>query len=185
MIIVQVRRWSQPVRFPAGALEPDADAQTPGFVPGHTFVVYEHVQEGRPITLYNTREIPKERVDKEKKKGNLHIFFHNGQRTYLDSKPFSGRTKRWMAMHHQVAGLINSSLNPNAKFEEVEKYCIAMAKQALPAGTRVTINYGLSGISWPFCVKPGLENRSGLVVHGQRPIIVANENYSFLSDKTS
>ena len=181
------------MRFPAGAL--DADAQTPGFVPGHTLDMFVHVPghvrtrcvrtcPGR-ITLYNTREIPKERVDKEKKKGNLHIFFHNGQRTYLDSKPFSGRTKRWMAMHHQVAGLINSSLNPNAKFEEVEKYCIAMAKQALPAGTRVTINYGLSGISWPFCVKPGLENRSGLVVHGQRPIIVANENCSFLSDKTS
>ena len=60
---------------------------------------------------------------------------------YLDSRPFSGMSKEWMAGRHEVGGMVNSSINANAKFE-VGKYCVVVAHpHAILAGTAVSIKY--------------------------------------------
>ena len=135
------RKWRRPVTLPAGTLIP-AVGTIPGTDPGHTFVVNEDVRAGGAITLYNTRQIPKVQALIQKTKGNCHIYFHKARLLYLDSKPFSGRSKKWMAAHHQVGGLINSTLIANAKFLEVGENCVVVAHPSpIRAGTTVTINY--------------------------------------------
>jgi len=140
----QPKKWRRPIDLPHGEFVPDINRYTtPGFDPGHSFVVREHVRAGDAISIYNTREIPKAQALKEKE-SNRYIYLHKNRQVYLDSKPFAGRTKEWMAAHHQVAGLINASLQANAKFEEVGEYCVAVAhpNEIFP-GSLVTINYGL------------------------------------------
>lgn len=101
----------------------------------------ELVRAGDPITLYSTKKIPTAKALVEKN-GNRQIYYHKSWMVYLDSKPFSGKSKEWMARHHQVGGLINSSLNANAMFVEVGEYCIVVAHpHDIHAGTAVNINY--------------------------------------------
>jgi hypothetical protein len=137
----QPRKWRQAVRLPAGTLIP-AVGTIPGFDPGHTFVVNEDVPAGGPITLYCNNDIPKLQAELQKAEGNCHIYYHRSHMLYLDSKPCSGRTKRWMAAHHQVGGLINTSLQANAQFHEVGESCVVVAHpNPILAGTPVAINY--------------------------------------------
>ena len=135
------KKWRQSIRFPPGSLIP-AVGTIPGFDPGHTFVVHEDVPAGGAITLYNTTKISATDALIEKDNGNCHIYYHKARMQHLDSKPFSGRSKRWMAAHHQVGGLINTSLYANAKFQEVGEHCLVVAHpNRIGAGTPVTINY--------------------------------------------
>ena len=99
----EARKWRRAVTLPAGSLVP-AVVTIPGFDPGHTFIVHENVRAGDPITLYSTRSIPKAKALIEKKNGNQHIYFHKSRMEYLDSRPFSGMSKEWMARRHEVGG---------------------------------------------------------------------------------
>ena len=121
----QARKWRDAQRLPAGVSAP-AVGTVPDFDPGHTFVVHELVRAGDPITLHSTKKIPTAKA-LMKKKENWHTYYHKSRMVYLYSKPFSGKSKEWMARQHQVGGLINSSLNANAMFVEVGEYCIVVA----------------------------------------------------------
>ena len=138
------KKWKGAKICPGLMLVPDPAAPIPGLssASGHTVQVLETVAKGGIISLYNTKELNEAQALAAKAKGNLHIYLHKTRGVYLDSKPFSGRTKQWMAGKHQVAGLINLSLYANAIFVQVGDYCVAVAHpNAIPAGSLVAINY--------------------------------------------
>jgi hypothetical protein len=136
------RKWRLPQALPAGRLTKSMVVPVGGLDVGHGFVVHELVRAGDPITLYSTKKITMKEALKEKARGNRHLYHHKPRMFFLDSKPTSSRSKRWMARNHQVGGLINSSITPNAVFQTVGEYCVVVAHpHDIQPYTEVSIKY--------------------------------------------
>ena len=75
--------------------------------------------------------------------GNRHIRHNHDACCCLDSKPTPMRGYDYYSRLHQVAGFVNSALECNAVFVNVGYDVVLVAKQFIPKGTEVFVNYAL------------------------------------------
>ena len=73
--------------------------------------------------------------------GNRHIRANHAACCFLDSKPSGLQDVDFFSKAHEVAGMANSSLAPNAEFVDVGYDTILEAKMDMRSGTEVFSKY--------------------------------------------
>ena len=130
------RKWWHAVTLPAGSLVPRSERFLALIL--DALLLFTRMFARRPFhSVQHQKHSKSQSLDREKKWKSAYLFQQDSNgvprlkalsgNVDLDSRPFSGMSHEWMAGRHEKGGMVNSSINANAKFDEVCKYCVLVA----------------------------------------------------------